>query len=322
MTAITHSLVVPVYRNEAFLPDLLRAVEDIAARVSGSMEVVFVIDGSPDRCEEWLLSNLPRCAVPAQLVALSRNFGSFTAIRVGLAQARGDYIAVMAADLQEPPELVIDFFKVLAEGRHDVAVGTRAGRDDPLAGKAASGMFWRIYRALVQPEMPVAGVDMFAVTRKACAALLRLEEAHSSLVAQLLWIGFSRAEVPYVRRARAHGESGWTLRKKLRYLFDSIFSFTDIPITILTLIGFAGTFVFLALGAALLALRVAGIIEVQGYTAIMVAILFSASLILFGLGIVGNYVWRAYENTKQRPLGIIRAQRDFSGATDASGDRR
>ena len=311
---ITHSLVIPVYRNEAFLPELLRVVESIGAGIDGCMEVVFVIDGSPDRSEEWLLNHLSGCAVPTQLVALSRNFGSFTAIRVGLAQARGEFIAVMAADLQEPPELVTDFFRTLAAGRHDVAVGTRTGREDPLAGKVAAGLFWRVYRALIQPEMPVAGVDMFAVTRKARDVLLRLEESHSSLIAQLLWIGFDRAEVPYVRRARAQGESGWTWRKKLQYLFDSIFSFTDIPITILMVIGVAGTFSFMLLGTVLLALRMTGFIEVQGYTAIMVTILFSASLILLGLGIVGNYVWRAYENTKNRPLGIIRARRDFHGA--------
>ncbi len=321
MTAVTHTLVIPVYRNEAFLPDLLRAIEGISAQLDGCMEAIFVVDGSPDRSEEWLLQHLSGWSVPSQLVALSRNFGSFTAIRVGLAQARGEHIAVMAADLQEPPELVSEFFRVLGEGRHDVAVGTRASREDPLAGKMASGMFWRFYRALVQPEMPAAGIDMFAVTRKARDALLQLEESHSSLVAQLLWIGFNRAEVPYDRLARSQGKSGWTLRKKLRYLFDSIFSFTDIPITLLTLIGFAGTFVFLVLGAVLLVLRMAGVIEVQGYTAIMVAILFSASLMLFGLGIVGNYVWRTYENTKQRPLGIIRAQREFGGRETSDGRR-
>lgn len=322
MTApITHSLVIPVYRNEAFLPELLRAIEGIASKVDGCMEAVFIVDGSPDRSEEWLLQNLAGWRIPSQLVALSRNFGSFTAIRVGLTQARGGCIAVMAADLQEPPELVTEFFRVLGEGRHDVAVGTRASRADPLAGKAASGLFWRLYRALVQPEMPAAGVDMFAVTRKARDALLRLEESHSSLVAQLLWIGFDRAEVPYDRRARVQGESGWTLRKKLRYLFDSIFSFTDIPITLLTLIGFVGTFAFMVLGVVLLALRLSGAIAVEGYTAIMVAILFSASLILLGLGIVGNYVWRTYENTKQRPLGIIRAQREFTGGANADGRR-
>ncbi|MCC6608443.1 MAG: glycosyltransferase family 2 protein [Burkholderiales bacterium] len=203
MGGITHSLIIPIYRNEAFLPDLLRAVEDITRTVANRMEVVFVVDGSPDRSEEWLLAHLPACAVPAQLVALSRNFGSFTAIRVGLTRATGEIIAVMAADFQEPPELVAEFFRILAGGRHDVAVGTRASRDDPLADKVAAGLFWRIYRAVVQKEMPAAGIDIFAVTRKARDALLQLEESHSSLVSQLLWIGFDRIEVPYARRARA-----------------------------------------------------------------------------------------------------------------------
>lgn len=308
----THSLVIPVYRNEESLPELLRAVEGIARAVAGRLEVVFVVDGSPDRSEEWLLRNLPQLALPSQLLALSRNFGSFTAIRAGLAAARGDYVAVMAADLQEPPELVAEFFRLLGEG-HDVALGTRESRADSWAGQASSRAFWRLYRFLVQPEMPREGVDVFALTRRARDALLELREWHSSLVAQLLWIGFRRVEVPYQRLARRHGTSGWTLRRKLAYLFDSIFSFTDIPITVLTVLGLAGTVLFLLAGAALVALRMLGMIEVPGYTPIMLAVLFSASLILFGLGIVGNYVWRAYENTKQRPLGIVRAQRSYPG---------
>ena len=145
-----------------------------------------------------------------------------------------------------------------------------------------------------------------------------MNEAHSSLVAQLYWIGFPRVEVPYDRLARKHGESGWTLRKKVTYLFDSIFSFTDIPITLLTLMGFVGTLVFLLVGAGLMAARLLGMIVVPGYTAIMVTILFSTSLLLFGLGIVGNYVWRAYENTKQRPLGLVRAHTVYGSAQAAA----
>ena len=120
-------------------------------------------------------------------------------------------------------------------------------------------------------------------------------------------------EVPYDRLARKQGKSGWTLRKKITYLLDSIFSFTDIPITLLTLMGFAGTIVFLLLGVGLMAARLLGMIAVPGYTAIMVTILFSTSLLLFGLGIVGNYVWRAYENTKRRPLGVVRTHASFDG---------
>lgn len=309
----THSLIIPVYRNEAFLPELLQVVQGIAGKIAGVLELVFVVDGSPDDSERWLLENLPRCAVPTQLIVLSRNFGSFTAIRSGLAAARGEYAAVMAADLQEPPSLIVDFFRALGEG-HDVAIGTRSSRNDPWAGQLSSRLFWRAFRALVQPDMPRNGVDMFAVSRAARDALLQLNEAHSSLIAQLFWIGFPRVEVPYERLPRKHGSSGWTLRKKIQYLLDSIFSFTDIPIIVVTAIGLIGTVVFLLVGIGLTVARLLEVIPVPGYTAIMVTILFSASLILLGLGIVGNYVWRAYENTKQRPLAIVRARKAFPGS--------
>lgn len=309
----THSLIVPVYRNEAFLPDVLRVVQEIGSSLDHTLEAVFVVDGSPDGSEQWLLEHLPHCAVPAQLIVLSRNFGSFTAIRAGLAAARGDHTAIMAADLQEPRSLILDFFRVLGEG-HDVAIGTRASRDDPWAGQLSSQLFWRVFRVLVQPDMPRNGVDTFAVSRAAREALLQLNEAHSSLVAQLFWIGFPRVEVPYQRLARPHGSSGWTFRRKVKYLFDSIFSFTDIPIRLLTAIGLIGTVTFLIVGIALMVARFLQAVPVPGYTAIMVTILFSASLVLLALGIVGNYVWRAYENTKQRPLAIVQARKTFPGS--------
>ena len=298
---ISHTLIIPVYRNEAFLPEVLRAVRDIAAQAPGTLEVVFVVDGSPDQSEAWLAQHLPTFAVPSQLIALSRNFGSFTAVRTGLAAARGEFIAVMAADLQEPPELMVAFFRTLADG-HDIAVGTRSSRHDPAASQFSARLFWRLYRWLVQPEIPASGVDVFAVSRRARDALLQLDEAHSSLIAQLFWIGFPRAQVPYERQARKYGSSGWTWRKKAAYLLDSIFSFTAIPITLLMLIGFVGTVGFMLLGVALMAARALNVIAVPGYTAIMVTILFSASLILLGLGIVGSYVWRAYENTDRKSV--------------------
>ncbi len=312
---ISHTLIIPVFRNEAFLPEVLHAVRDIAGETAGELEVIFVVDGSPDRSEAWLRAHLPTFTVSSQLIALSRNFGSFTAVRTGMVAARGDFIAVMAADLQEPPGLMIDFFKSLAQG-NDVVIGTRTARDDPLAGQFSARLFWRLYRFLVQPEIPVSGVDVFAVSRRARDALLQLDEAHSSLIAQLFWIGFPRAEVPYQRRARKYGSSGWTWRSKAKYLLDSIFSFTAIPITLLMLIGCAGTLGFMLLGIALMAARLLNLVAVPGYTAIMVTLLFSASLILLGLGIVGSYVWRAYENTKRRPLGLVRERTLYEGSAE------
>ena len=202
---IKNSLIIPIYRNAEFLPELLQVVEHISSQVEGALETVFVIDGSPDNSEAWLAEHLPAFKGATQLIALSRNFGSFTAARIGLAAARGEHLAVMAADLQEPPELVIDFFKRLQAGG-DIAIGTRSMRDDP--GQASSTLFWKLYKALVQPEIPAGGVDVFAVSRRARDALLQLDEAHSSLIAQLFWIGFPREEVAYERRARKYGVSG------------------------------------------------------------------------------------------------------------------
>ena len=125
------SLIIPVYRNEASIPELLAELQGLHQALAGALEVVFVVDGSPDRCHELLRTLLPRTGLDATLVLLTRNFGAFAAVRMGLQQARGDTFAVMAADLQEPPELVLRMQAVLAEGQADVVVAERSGRHDP-----------------------------------------------------------------------------------------------------------------------------------------------------------------------------------------------
>ena len=150
------SVVIPVYKNEASIPRLLEALSNMSRQLDGEMEAVFVVDGSPDQSFGLLRAALDRLEFPAQLLAHSRNFGSFPAIRTGLAAARGDYFGVMAADLQEPPELLIAFFKALELDECDVAIGTRTGRNDPYASRLASGLFWGLYRRLVVHDMPKA----------------------------------------------------------------------------------------------------------------------------------------------------------------------
>src|SRR5437762_11222792 len=144
-----YSLVVPVYCNEASITDLIAAVDRLDRALNHALEVVFVVDGSPDRSYERLDAALPASGLTAQLIALSRNFGSFSAVREGLAAARGDYVAIMAADLQEPEELILAFFHALANEPVDVALGARAGRDDPSATRIPSMLFWSLYRPFV-----------------------------------------------------------------------------------------------------------------------------------------------------------------------------
>jgi glycosyltransferase involved in cell wall biosynthesis len=159
------SVVIPVYRNESNIPDLLKALASLHVDLQGDLEVVFVVDGSPDRSYALLRTGLPGQPFRSKLVLLSRNFGSFAAIRSGLAEATGEHIAVMAADLQEPPELIVRFRDALAAGDCDVVLATREGREDPFLSRLSSKCFWWFYRRYVQKGMPVGGLDIFGCTR-------------------------------------------------------------------------------------------------------------------------------------------------------------
>jgi glycosyltransferase involved in cell wall biosynthesis len=311
------SIIVPVYRNEENIPSLLDRLNSVCRTINATTEVVFVVDGSPDSSEQRLLQTLPVQSFPAQLVTLSRNFGSFNAIRAGLECARGRAYGVIAADLQEPPELLLDFAAELLAESCDVCVGKRVGRHDAAGSRLLSNLFWSVYRQLVQPQMPPGGLDVFGCNRKVRDVLVSLHEANSSLVGQLIWLGFRRKDIPYQRAERQIGKSGWTFSRKWKYMADSIYSFTDLPIRLLTSIGVLGAGLIAIVSLIVVAFWLGGAIQVPGYTALMLAVLFVGFTNILGLGVVGNYVWRCFENSKQRPLHIVMSQKTFSG-TDAN----
>ncbi|MEN1958832.1 glycosyltransferase family 2 protein [Luteimonas sp. MJ246] len=307
------SVVVPVYGNARSIPQLLQALAGLARQVEGGFEAVFVVDGSPDDSHALLGAALPGAGFTAQLVELTRNFGAFPAIRVGLGRARGRVIAVMAADLQEPPELAPRFLEALRDGRADVGFGVRDGREDPALSRLASNLFWSLYRRLVMPDIPCGGVDIFAVTADFRDRLLALQESNTSLVAQLFWLGGRRVFLPYSRRRREHGRSAWTLRKKLRYFSDSVFAFSDLPVRILFLTGALALATAALLALVVLVARASGWVTVPGYAATLFTILFFGAINTLGLGVVGSYAWRTFENTKARPLALVHSEQTFEG---------
>lgn len=309
---VRYSVVVPVYRNRDTLPALVGRLATVQEKLDGELEVVFVIDGSPDDSYAVLRDLLEDGNLRAQLITHSRNFGSYAAIRTGLGAARGDYIAIMAADLQEPPELTLDFFALLASGEYDIGVGARTGRDDPASSSAMSRTYWRGYRRFVMPDIPNGGVDIFACTRQVAGQLTAMHESHTSMVAQLFWLGYRRAEVPYRRLPRGSGRSGWSLRGKVKYMLDSIFAFTNLPITLLVVIGVVGFIGSMIAAAVVFGVWAAGEISVPGYTALMLVVLLIGSGLLTGLGVVGSYVWRTYENSKGRPFAVSRSHEIFA----------
>jgi glycosyltransferase involved in cell wall biosynthesis len=302
MARTRYSLIIPVYRNEETLDALLAALRGIADELDNQLEVVFVVDGSPDRSHLILQERLPAAGFPAQLISLSRNFGSFAAIRMGLEAGHGPFFAVLAADLQEPPELIVSFFRTLDSELVDIAIGRRESRGDPLMQSLSASLFWSLYRRFVQPEVPVGGVDVFGCNQRVRDALMRLRESNSTLIGLLFWLGFRRKTIPYARRPRVAGRSAWTLRRKLRYLMDSCFALTDLPVTLIMTIGLVGSIASVLLSIVVFVAWLVGAITVPGYTPVILVLLTSFTSTMLALGIMGGYVWRTFENTKGRPL--------------------
>jgi polyisoprenyl-phosphate glycosyltransferase len=306
------SLVVPVYKNEASLPRLLRELEALSHRIPDELEVVFVVDGSPDGSLAFLQAQLPSWPVSSQLVELSRNFGSFSAIGAGLAQARGEYLAVLAADLQEPPELIVEFHRALSTDEADVVLGCRTGRADAWWSRWLSQSFWFLYRRFVVREMPHGGVDVFGCNRVVRDRLLELRESETNMVALLLWLGFRRTFIEYRRRPRLEGRSAWTFGRKIRYAVNSIFNFTDLPVRALLVLGTGGTLCALVAGVVVLIMWSLGRIPVLGYTPLMLVTTFFGGLTALGLGIIGQYLWLSLQNVRRRPSYVVRTARTFS----------
>jgi polyisoprenyl-phosphate glycosyltransferase len=311
-----YSLIIPIYKNIESLPELLNVLTDLNSKLNNKLEVIFVIDGSPDSSYLFLKTNLIEMNFTSKLITLSRNFGSFSAIKAGLSKGSGKYFAVMAADLQEPIELILEFFNILETSEYDITVGARESRDDPFWTKANSEVFWYLYKKFIQAEIPKGGVDIFGCNGKVRKEIISMKEVESSLIGLLFWVGFKRKEVMYKRMNRKYGKSGWTFSKKINYFMNSIFSFSDKPIKLLFLIGFIIVTFSISFTFIVVLLKFFGKITVPGYSATIMVISFFAGLNSMGLGLIGSYVWRAFENTKGRPEFIIDQEFKFSKETE------
>jgi glycosyltransferase involved in cell wall biosynthesis len=310
-SSVDFSVVIPVYKNYESLGPLVKSLDIVLGELPIKSEVIFVVDGSPDGSFEWLRQNLPLSEMNSILVDLSRNFGSIAAVRTGMSKANGSIVAVMAADLQEPPDLLVGFYGAISGGNAEIAIGRRLSRNDPWITKMLSKIYWGFYRRTINSEIPAGGVDIFACTKKVNDQIIKMNESGSSLTGLVYWVGFSKTFVDYERLKRPHGKSAWTFRKKFRYFSDSIFAFSHAPIVLLQAIGIFGIASSTLMGSITFVGALTDRITSPGYPSLLIALLFSSSSILFGLGIVGDYAWRAFENSKMRPLSIVNNEYNF-----------
>ena len=304
MTNYSVSIVVPVYKNEGSIDQLLHRINEISAAVSGMVEAVFVVDGSPDKSLDTLRSQLPMAGFDAKVLLLSRNFGAFSAIRAGLREARGDATVVMAADLQEPTSLITNMLGIVQRDEADVAVGVRQSRKDGVVSRTLSAVFWKIFNRVSSLELPRGGVDIFALSRSARETLNTFEESSTSLIGLIYWMGFRRQEVPYHRAERRVGKSSWSLQKRINYAKDSVTAFSEFPLTVFLWSGAVGAIVSLvfALIGAFQYIFTSDHQSQREVTAI--GLLFVASYLMAGLGVLGTYLWRIADNVRKRPDSI------------------
>jgi glycosyltransferase involved in cell wall biosynthesis len=302
----TISIVVPVYRNESFINELISRVESLHRQITklSDVEFVFVIDGSPDNSEHLLRSGLEPLDVVWKILCHSRNFGSWAAIESGLTESSGSYFLVMSADLQEPEQLILNMANELVVNLAPLVVGTRTFRADGRIKDFFSNLAWKLVRKFTSPKIPKSGVDIFGCNRLVAEYLLAMRETNSSLVGKMYWLGIETVNIPYDRVAR-QGDSGWTFAKKYRYLSDSIFSFTRFPILVIQITGIFGIIATSVVSCLVLINWWSGGIQVSGYVPVMLTLGFGFSANLLAFGILGTYIWRIFENVKGRPRAVI-----------------
>jgi len=299
------SVVVPVYGNAPDLRALHARLSAAAGTIPGiECEMVFVDDGSPDASLE-VLTALAEEDARVRVLGLSRNFGSNAAILAGLAHTNGEAVMTLAADLQDPPELIGDLVAAWREGAQ-VVLAARRKREDPLLGRLLAFAFNRLFRLLVFPQFPKGGFDLVLLDRVVVDTILAMPEKNSYLFGQVLWVGFRRATVPYDRVARQSGRSRWTLWRKVKYFIDAFTAFSYLPVRLASLLGLLLAALGFAYAALVIVLRLRGdIVEPRGFSALLVVILVTAGAQLVVAGLTGEYLWRVLEEVRPRPPYVI-----------------
>lgn len=303
------SIIIPVYYNEDNLLPLYTDIkEKILSKLTIDYELVLVDDGSKDRSYETILE-LKKLNPKIIPVKLSRNFGSHAAILAGLSVCTGDCAAMKAADLQEPSEIILEMLDKYNEGSN-VVLAVRSDRDEPFSQKLFASFYYKLMRKLALSNMPEGGFDCFLIDRQVIDVLTDMNEKNTSLMGQILWSGFQTTEIQYVRLKREIGKSRWTLKKKIKLVMDSLLGFSYFPIRMISFTGIAVFLISLIWGLIVLIAKFTNNIAIQGYTTLMILILLGFGVIMLSLGIIGEYIWRMFDATRNRPPFLIEKTRD------------
>lgn len=302
------SLVIPCYNEQEVFPALRGALVSLAERLAPKYraELVLVDDGSRDSTWDHIVE-FARQDARVRGIALSRNFGHQVALTCGYDLASGDAVVSLDADLQDPPEVVVEFVRAWEKGA-DVVFGVRKTRQGESRFKLwTAAWFYRLFQAVGHASAPAHSGDFRLMSKRSLLALRRLREKHRYIRGMVGWIGFRTATVEYDRMPRAAGVTKYPLRRMLAFSLDALVSFSSFPLRLAYVFAIAGCLVVLAyLVNALVRYLAYGTPLVPGWTSLIVTVTLFGSLTLFCLGLVGEYVGRIYDQSKNRPLYLIR----------------
>ncbi|MFC4779370.1 glycosyltransferase family 2 protein [Paenibacillus sp. GCM10023252] len=306
----TYSIIVPMYNEEEVIETTYRRLKLVMDSLQEPYELILVNDGSRDRTAS-IVEGLCEQDSRLRFINFSRNFGHQIAITAGMDYAEGDAIVIIDADLQDPPEVILDMIAKWKEG-YEVVYGKRQKRKgETLFKKTTALLFYRFLRSLTNVDIPTDTGDFRLIDRKVCDVLKGLKEKNRFVRGLVSWVGFRQTMVEYVREERFAGETKYPLKKMIGFALDGITSFSYKPLKLASYVGFAVSFTSFVYLVVVLLQKLFGGVDVKGWASTIAVTLLFNGLILIILGVIGEYIGRIYEESKNRPLYIVRETQGF-----------
>jgi dolichol-phosphate mannosyltransferase len=304
MTKKSVSIIIPVHNEEGNLGHLFDRLQKVASTIELKKEYVFINDGSNDRSQE-MLDNFASRNEYVKVISLSRNFGHQTAVSAGIDLCTGDCAIIIDADLQDPPELIPQLIAKWLDG-FDVVYAQRTKRKgESVFKRMSASIFYRILHHLTDVDIPLDTGDFRLIDRKVINVLKEMPERHRFIRGMISWSGFQQTYLEYVRDERFAGKTKYPLLKMLRFALTGITSFSFVPLQIASYFGFLVSILSFLYALYVIYLKIYTDATIQGWTSLMIAVLFLGGIQLITLGIIGEYIGRISDEVKQRPPYII-----------------
>ncbi|MEW6602006.1 MAG: glycosyltransferase family 2 protein [Nitrospirota bacterium] len=296
------SVIIPTYNEEENLPVLYQRLGEFSSASKNNFEFIFVDDGSTDGSFS-IIKGISEKDPRVIGIRLSRNFGSHAACLAGLMHSKGDACTFISADLQDPPELIDDLANEWNKG-YEIVIGVREWGEQEK--RFFQDIYYRLVKRFALRNMPESGTDVFLVDRKVANSVIAMGEKNTSIFGLILWSGFSQTVVTYKKGKRLKGASKWSLSKKMKLFIDTFVSFSYFPLRIMSLLGIMIAFAGFTYAIIIIAARLVYFKAIEGWSSLMVILLMVSGVQMIMLGILGEYLWRNFDESRKRPPFIVR----------------